>query len=64
LTKECTDIDWSEDVKVCTECAGDVHDHFGDENRDGDYWTWAHCHKCEEHYSHDEFLELNVLEEY
>jgi hypothetical protein len=54
---ECDELDWSE-PRICPECGGDVHRHFGDENYDGDYWTWAHCHKCEEQFSSDEFDEL------
>lgn len=29
----------------CT-CGGLIHDEFGDENYNGDYWTWRKCDQC------------------
>ena len=57
----CDDMDWFDEVKKCSSCAGDVHSHFGDENSDCDYWLIIHCHKCGISYLQDEWNELEVL---
>ena len=60
--KVCDNIDCTDKVKICLECKGDVHDHFGDEDSDMNYWTWAHCHKCNQRFNSDDFQELEKQE--
>jgi len=57
---KCNDLDWSE-PRICDECGGDVHEHFGDENFDCDYWTTKHCHKCDKSFDDEDFAELKLL---
>ncbi len=43
---ECNESDWYDWTKICPDCKGEVHSHFGDEDSEGDYWLRYHCHKC------------------
>ena len=55
---ECDRLDWSK-LRICSECGGDVHEHFGCENWDNSYLTWAHCHNCGKNFDTDSFYELS-----
>ncbi len=57
----CNELDWS-DPRWCPSCGGEVHEHFGDEDRDCNFWTEKHCHNCGEKFDGDEFSELLKIE--
>jgi hypothetical protein len=59
----CDEMDWTT-PRICRECGGGVHEHFGDEWSSGDdegYWTTAHCHKCELMYDPEDYRTLKEM---
>ena len=46
--KSCWDTYWENGLPSCadSDCSGLIHNEFGDENWDGDYWLYYRCDKC------------------
>jgi len=53
----CNASDFTNTIKSCPICGGDVHLHFGEEDEDG-FWLLCHCHICGEYYGRKEWEEM------